>query len=336
MLQPAFFRATTATLPLLVGLALVPLATAQAQLVAPPTYEADVDLLVERGSFPKFAYALVSSGYNGQGASGAGATAGPVPWFFSQPSQALAEATDTALRASSQSTGLVDFIPGGLPQVRAEARASTTRYFHFGSDWPMTFDLALDGRLLADLSYAEIPGDIHVEVRYRLDWLSAAGALLAPVFEVRGRLQYQGGQFVLSKSAFATPLEAPAWDAAFIPLNLGTPGFGAKLGYDIAWLQELNTWYVANGGNTYGFRWTMETETLLSGTSVAAGLFASFDHTASAGLGLDAQQMQALGITELAMVSPPVPELPTALLLLAGLAAVGARARGGRQPGGPA
>lgn len=287
-----------------------------ATLVGPATYDANAVLEVSRGGFP-YVYAAVSdSGYKSAGALHAGAAVDPVLWFSGPPSAAEATADDAHLRALARAQGAIFYAEPDAPLVYAEATATTTRFFSFTSDFAIdNLPVLLGGVLGANLTYAELPQQAYAELSYRFEWTDSAGSTLATLYAYQARVTWVGSSFVTTRSIGGSA-DAAAWDSAFVPTTLPGATVGSQQAWTVGLLDEIDTPWVALAGQTYGFRWTLHTEALMEGYSLAGQFTADFGQTADIGLGRSEAELAALGITE--VLTTPVPEPARALLWLAG------------------
>lgn len=304
-------------------------ATAAVTLVGPPTYATSVSLVVARGGTPPFAAGTTDHRHRSAGERTSTIGVAPLYWNGGPPSFAEAEANDFNLRATARSQGglLSDLV--NTPHVTAEAHGETTRFFHFDSDWAVTgIPLLLSGQLGGHFAYYELPVSNYARIQYSMTLTDAAGAALASVFSIGAEVRHLGsGSFgtLLSSSGGA---DAALWEAAFTPTTLPHSSPGTQQAWNIAYIDLVDSALVASAGGLYGFRWTLDAETLLEGNAIGGQFVADFGHTADIGLGRSEAELAALGITEVLTV--PVPEPSAAWLALAGIAALGWRVRHAR------
>jgi hypothetical protein len=300
----------------LVGAAGAPVGAAT--IVGPATYDTQAVLEVSRGGFPYVYAAVTGSGYKSAGAVNAVAAVDPVVWFSGLPSAAEATADDAHLRALARAQGAIFYAEPDPPLVYAEATAQTTRFFSFSSDFAIdNLPVLLGGVLGAHLTYAELPQQAWAEVSYRFEWTDASGATLATLYAYQARVAWVGSAFVTTRSSGGSA-DAAAWASAFTPTTLPDSSVGSQQAWSVGLLDEIDTPWVALAGQTYGFRWTLHTEALMEGYSVAGQFTADFGQTADIGLGRSEAELAALGITE--VLTTPVPEPAAVWMWLAGVA----------------
>ena len=314
-------------LPAAAALLLAWLATASplhAQtLTGPPTFETGVQLDIDRGGgFPLSHHVANDSTYKSRGQQRSTGGADPVYWYSGPPSVADAEASDQHLRATARAQGTVLSQPGGgNGQVIASAWAQTTRFFDFASDFTLDdIPVLLDGQLGGHIGYAELPALNQARMHHSLTLLDASGSPLGTVFSVTATVRHVGGNQFITQRSVGGWASAALWEAAFSAGSLFNIGFGGQQGWDVGYIEDVDTPLVARAGGTYGFRWRLEAEAQLQGQSLAGDFLSGFGHTATIGLGRSSAELAALGITELLTMPAPVPEPATLLLWLGGLA----------------
>ncbi len=242
--------------------------TQAATQVGPASFTASAALEVDRGAlYPAVYVGGSSSTWNGQGAAGASYQINAVPWFASQPSDADATATDTALHAYAVSTGAVFSNAVVAPHVYAYAKAQTTRMWAFGSDFTVDdVPLLFDGVLAANVTYAEVPKDLFSRVRYSFTVTDEQGHELALLARLEATSRYLPGsnqiQLLRSTGGYADPA---VWAGSFTALAPPFGTSGPAQYWAIGHLEDLDTAFVARAGHTYGFRWTLEAETSIAG-----------------------------------------------------------------------
>ncbi len=297
-----------------------------ATIPGPATFAAQADMDVLRGGFPVVDIATSDSGYKSGGATRARAAIDPVNWFSGPPTAAEAQADDFRLRALARSQGAIFNVEADVPRVQAMARATTTRFYSFTSDFAIVdLPVLLGGVLGSHLGYAELPQQAFSRVRYTFEWTDASGATLATLFDYQAQVGWTGSGFTTTRSTSGSA-DPTVWAASFTPTVLPDTSFGSQQAWIVGLLDMLDTPHVALAGGTYGFRWILETETLMRGYSMAGQFTADFARTADIGLGRSDAELAALGIAE--VLTTPVPEPATALMWLAGLALLHAGHRG--------
>jgi hypothetical protein len=187
--------------------------------------------------------------------------------------------------------------------------------------------VARRGLLGGSMLYLEIPAPSFASVVLKIEVTDAAGATLHTLLQTQATVQYQpavAGAFTLNTSTSGWG-SATTWANAFTPTLLPGVTFGPQRGFDIAYIDDLDTPVVAPAGSLRGVRWTLETTATVAGQSGQGWFVADLGNTVHIGLGRSEAELTALGITEVLLL--PVPEPPLAALWLGGALLLWARRR---------